>query len=98
LSDILNKATTREDADIKSFLQEGLMMKDFKHHHVLTLIGVCFEDEGSPMVVLPYMQNGDLLSYIRDEKNMPTVKNLLTFAIEIAKGIRNSIFRFDFQF
>lgn len=33
------------------------------------------------------MQNGDLLSYIRDEKNNPTVKNLLIFAIEIAKGL-----------
>ncbi len=80
--------------NIESFLQEGLMMKDFKHHHVLTLIGVCFEEDGSPIVVLPYMQNGDLLSYIREETNMLTVKNLLTFAIEIAQGIQLSFSSF----
>lgn len=68
------------------------MMKDFKDHHVLTLIGVCFESDdslatnGFPMVILPFMENGDLLSYIRNECNMPTVKDLLTFAIDISIG------------
>lgn len=81
----------RDEMDVESFLQEGLIMKDFKHHHVLTLIGVSFEEDGSPIVVLPFMENGDLLSYIRDEKNNPTVKNLLMFAIDIAKGMSPSI-------
>ncbi len=86
----------REEMNIESFLQELLMMKDFKYHHVLTLIGVCFEEDGSPIAVLPYMQNGDLLSYIREETNMLTVKNLLTFAIEIAQGIQLSFSSFMF--
>ncbi|XP_054163112.1 hepatocyte growth factor receptor-like isoform X2 [Oppia nitens] len=83
----LHNSNIRDGDDVESFLQEGLMMKDFKHHNVLTLIGVCFEDEGTPIVVLPYMLNGDLLSYIRNENNNPTVKTLLLFAIDIAKGM-----------
>ena len=62
-------------------------MIDFTHPHVLTLIGVSFEEDGLPIIVLPYMQNGDLLSYLRNEQNMITVKNLLNFALEIAKGM-----------
>ena len=87
MAQLWSSAVIRDEMDVESFLQEGLIMKDFKHHHVLTLIGVSFEEDGSPIVVLPFMENGDLLSYIRDEKNNPTVKNLLMFAIDIAKGI-----------
>ena len=44
-------------------------MKEFKHENVLTLIGVYFEKEGLPMVILPFMSNGDVLSYLRNEDN-----------------------------
>ncbi len=40
------------------------MMKDFSHPHVLTLIGIVLDEDGSPMAVLPFMANGDLRSYI----------------------------------
>ncbi|KAG8173530.1 hypothetical protein JTE90_008864, partial [Oedothorax gibbosus] len=75
--------------DVESFLQEGLMMKDFQHPNVLTLIGVCFEEGArkQPMVVIPYMKHGDLLAYIREENNHPTVRNLLTFGVQIAAGM-----------
>lgn len=82
-----NNASNGED-DVKSFLQEGLMMKDFHHHNVLTLIGVCFEAEGTPMVIIPYMKFGDLLSYIRNENHSPTVKDLLQYGIQIASGMK----------
>jgi len=39
------------------------------------------------MVVLPYLKHGDLLSYIRDENNHPTVRDLMEFSIEIAEGM-----------
>ena len=62
-------------------------MIDFKHKNVLTLIGVCLEDDSSPMIVLPFMANGDLLTFIRSEKSHLTVRNLLNFAIQIGKGM-----------
>ena len=66
-------------------------MKNFGHINVLTLIGVSFEENGSPLVVLPFMRNGDLLSYVRNEDNHPTVKQLMKFAIDVARGITNRI-------
>ena len=73
--------------NIEAFLQEALIMKDLIHNHLLTMIGVSFEENGSPILVLPFMQNGDLFSYIRNEENNPTVKVLMMFAIDIAKGM-----------
>ena len=55
---------------VERFLREAANMKDFKHPHVLGLVGVCFETDGSPMVVLPYMANGDLQRYIQDENKV----------------------------
>lgn len=57
-------------SDISSFLKEGIMMKDFDHPNVLALIGVCITRENQPLVILPFMANGDLLSYVRDPINV----------------------------
>ena len=39
-------------------------MKDFNHSNVLSLIGVAIKDNNKPFVILPYMEHGDLKSYI----------------------------------
>ena len=41
-------------------------MKYFKHRHVMPLIGVCL-DSGVG-VVMPFMANGSVLSYLKKEK------------------------------
>ena len=45
-------------------------MKDFKHCHVMKLIGICIGHDQLPLVILPFMENGDLLTYLRDPKNV----------------------------
>ncbi|XP_071961209.1 hepatocyte growth factor receptor-like [Antedon mediterranea] len=69
------------------FLEEGMIMKDFKHENVLALIGVCINKEGIPLVILPFMKHGDLLMYIRDPVYDLTARELLTFGLHIARGM-----------
>ena len=41
-------------------------MKDFNHPHIMSLIGVCLDT--SLGVVMPFMANGSVLSYLKREK------------------------------
>ena len=44
------------------------------------------DEAGAAIMVMPYMKNGDLATYIRDEHVQLSVLNLLIFAIDVAKG------------
>ena len=79
----ISKAFKNSDDFNERFLNEGLMMKDLKHENVMKLIGICIGDGGSPMIILPFMPKGDLLTYIRGEYNQPTVKDLLNFSTQV---------------
>ncbi|XP_052781124.1 hepatocyte growth factor receptor-like isoform X1 [Mya arenaria] len=82
----LHQNSPRE-IDVQAFLKEAIIMKDFNHPNVLNLIGICLGMDDMPLVVLPYMKHGDLLSYIRNDSNNPTIKDLITFGIDITEGM-----------
>jgi hypothetical protein len=84
--------------DVQQILQEVVKMKDFKHPHVIPLIGVCL-DSGVG-VVMPFMANGSILSYLKKERGklllnedaeieqiVPVRKLLMRMCLEIAKGM-----------
>ncbi|XP_077979883.1 hepatocyte growth factor receptor-like isoform X1 [Glandiceps talaboti] len=73
--------------DVLSFLREGVMMKDFRHKNVLQLCGICIHKKEPPLVILPFMRNGDLLSFIRNPEKDPTVRDLITFCLQISEGM-----------
>ena len=59
--------------DISDLIEESLKMKSFHHPNVLHLIGVCIDAGAAPYLVMPYMLNGSLLSYLRKERSKLTV-------------------------
>lgn len=74
-------------SSMNEFLYEANRMKDFSHRNILSLIGVSWDSTRKAMVLLPYMKNGDLKSYISNEKNRPTVRQLIQWGIQIADGM-----------
>ena len=45
-----------------------MKMKQFNHPNVMNLIGVCMDAGPAPYIVMPFMANGSLLSYLRKER------------------------------
>ena len=79
--------TNSNPKGVNQFLSEALIMKDLKHPNVMQLSAMCLIGSDCPMVILPYMQNGNLLEFIRDETNSPNIGDMLKFAADIANGV-----------
>ena len=61
------------EEQLHAFLAESLIMKDFHHPHILGLLGVCFDaPDGSPYIVLPFMANGSVKTYLKERRVHPT--------------------------
>ena len=43
-------------------------MKNFKHRNIMGMLGVCLDAGPAPYLVLPYMANGNLLSYLKKNR------------------------------
>ena len=54
--------------EIDKFMEESVKMKHFNHPNVMSLIGVCTDAGPAPYIVMPFMANGSLLSYLRKER------------------------------
>ena len=55
-------------SDISELLDESLKMKSFSHPNILNLIGVCVDVGPAPYVVMPYMERGSLLHFLKKER------------------------------
>ncbi|CAL1296241.1 unnamed protein product [Larinioides sclopetarius] len=87
----LKKGATEHEK--QEFLKEAKLMSNFKHDHILQLIGVCF-DNNPNFILLELMEAGDLLSYLRSnrptmfEPSNLTMDDLIGICIDVAKGCK----------
>ena len=51
-------------------------MKNFDNLHVMNLKGLCLDGGPVPYIILPYMANGSLLSYLKKERHNLVVINI----------------------
>ena len=49
-------------------IKESEKMMQFKHTNVMTLIGLCTDVGEAPYIVMPFMANGSLLTYLKRER------------------------------
>lgn len=77
----LKKGATEQDKG--EFLQEAQLMSNFKHQHILRLIGVCFHSD-ELYIIMELMQGGDLQVFLRQSR--PSAVSLsLCFGITVPK-------------
>ena len=69
---------------MKDLVAESAIMKTFHHPNVLPLLGVCidYDDEDVLKIVIPFMANGDLKTFLKDSRvssnnthDLPEVSN-----------------------
>ena len=64
----LRKGAT--DQEKGEFVKEAYLMSNFKHDHILRLLGVCL-DTNPNFILLELMEGGDLLSFLRNNRPSP---------------------------
>ena len=55
--------------EVKLLMKEIVKMVNFDHPNVMTLTGVILVEGGAPLLVMPYMVKGTLLTYVRENKD-----------------------------
>ncbi|XP_028033617.1 proto-oncogene tyrosine-protein kinase ROS isoform X3 [Bombyx mandarina] len=75
------------------FLKEAALMSNFKHEHILRLLGVCLDNDPN-YIIMELMEGGDLLSYLRAKREFLstpdslTLLDLLNMCVDVTKGCR----------
>ena len=57
-----------DQSNVDDLLKECIRMSEFDHPNVLTLTGVCLDGGPAPYIIMPFMENGSLLSYLIKER------------------------------
>ena len=57
-----------DSATIRDMLKECSRMSSFDHPNVLTLRGVCLDGGPAPYIIMPFMSNGNLLTYLKNNR------------------------------
>ena len=58
------------DEDTQTLIRECVLMHRLDHPNVISLIGLCLDAGPSPYIILPFMENGSLLSYVKNNREI----------------------------
>lgn len=83
----LKTSTSHSFKSKVEFLSEAVRMMDLCHQNVLILQAIVIRHQQQPMIVLPYMQNGDLKSYVEKDENEFILGELLEICLQVAAGM-----------
>ena len=72
---------------LEEFLEESMLMAELIHPNVLGLIGVTMNKNNMPLIILPFMANGDLRSFLRNTHRVFSVVRMTRFAEDICSGM-----------
>ncbi|KAG1702093.1 Proto-oncogene tyrosine-protein kinase ROS [Nymphon striatum] len=83
-------ATDQEKAE---FLKEAKLMSNFKHEHIISLLGLCLDNDPN-LIIIELMDGGDLLSFLRSNRpttfspNTLTLQDVIGISVDVAKGCK----------
>ena len=67
-------------SNVEDFISECVLMKDFDHPNILGLMGIYFNDNtGLPLIVLPFMANGDLKTFLHSKRDFKRDSTITDF-------------------
>ncbi|XP_069131795.1 proto-oncogene tyrosine-protein kinase ROS-like isoform X3 [Argopecten irradians] len=81
------------DHEKEEFLKEAVLMSNFKHEHILSLLGVCLDNDPE-FIILELMEGGDLLSFLRACRPSTTnaafmcITDLVKICVHVARGCK----------
>ena len=65
----------------EELFKEAVKMTHFEHQNVMKLIGVSLDSKLNPQLVMPLMELGDLLSFLKDPVNRLTYPQVRKWTI-----------------
>ncbi|KAK3790566.1 hypothetical protein RRG08_010613 [Elysia crispata] len=79
------KDTLTEDQKIK-FLQEGRILKQYKHPNIVRYIGIAAQKQ-PVMIVMEFIPKGALLSFLKVSGSSQTMKQLTQMCVDASSGM-----------
>lgn len=80
---------------INGMLEECNKMCDLNHPNILSLTGVCLDGGTAPYIVMPFMTNGSLLTYLKKHRHeliIPPGHELDVSSIHPSQELNHSCF------
>ena len=72
---------------VKDMLKECSRMSTFDHLHVLTLKGVCLDGGPAPYIIMPFMVNGSLLTYLKKNRKSLVISHEIADDYDVSCSI-----------